>query len=210
MLVHSDWNRQKIPKAARAIALFPPHHSAPFWWEAGRCIQRVKMRGTEEQRREMCDTFSVGRRLVRTGWESGADRGVRQRGEKGSRGHREELQLANGVTARLSATGRAPLLLRQAPPFNQPLRTEGQNRFCHPLSQRHQTGSCGREELGWVWLLSFFLFFSFSFLKSGMQGADSSTTVETTVKSNRSKDSRFKKGHFKYGGPKLPQLKKNY
>lgn len=54
-----------------------------------------------------------------------------------------------------------------------------------------------------------FLFF-FLFFKSGMQGADSSTTVETKVKSNRSKDSRFKKGHLKYGGPKLPQLKKNY
>lgn len=154
------------------------------------------MGGTEEQRREMCDTFSVGRRMVRTGWESGADGGVRQRGEKGSRGHGEELQLANGVAAVLSATGRAPFLLRGAQPFNQPLRTEGQNWFCHPLSQRHQTGSC--RERSWVSLVV-------SFFKSAIQEADSSTTVETKEKSNRPKDSQLK--HLRYEGPKLPQLK---
>lgn len=164
------------------------------------------MRGREEQCREVCNTFSVGRRMVRRGWESGAKRGVRQRGEKGSRGDREELQLPNGVAAVLSPPKRTPFLLGRAQPFHQPLRTEGENWFCHPLSQRHQTGSCRREELRWVWLV---LFVSFFFFKSVILEADSSTTVETKVKSNRPKDSRFKKGYLKYGGPKLPQFKKN-
>lgn len=90
----------------------------------------------------MCDTFSLGGGAARTGGAGGADRGMRQRGEKGSRGHREELQLADGAAALLPAAERPPVPLRRTQPFNQPLRAEGRRRLRHPLAQGYQTGSC--------------------------------------------------------------------
>lgn len=177
--------KRKIPKAARARVAVPPRRSAPFWWEAGGRLQRAKRGGAEEQQGEMSNTFGVGRRIVRTGQESGAERGVRQRGEQGGGGHRGELQLANGATAVLSATGGAA--------FHQPRRAEGEDCFCRPLSQRHQAGSCRREEPG-----------EFAWFK--ISEARSRFFISSGGKSEEQEGQTV---GIKYGGPKRSPLTKN-